>query len=252
MVRLIRRGVIAGALFIGAEAAYAVLKPSPVLEQFDPSASFGDPDLPPLRVAVLGDSSVTAPGVAGPNEIWISIICGKLAAHRHVILQSFAVGGSMAHNLIEDQLEPAVQFEPDLVFVSVGGNDLIKGVSRRRFEEHLDQLVGPLSQTGAIVIQSGLGDLGTIPRLHPPLRNLVTRRSSKFDDIHWKVARKHDATVVFQRADSSEPWMKDRDLWSEDLFHVSAAGHARWAGTIWETTIEPLLPELGIEVDETV
>jgi lysophospholipase L1-like esterase len=252
MVRLIRRGVLAGALLIGAEAAYAVLKHSPMQEQFDPSASFGDPDSPPLRVAVLGDSSVTAPGVAGPDEIWISIICEKLGADRHVILRSFAVGGAMAHNLIEDQLEPAIRFEPDLVFVSVGGNDLIKGVSRGRFEENLDQVIGPLSTTGALVIQSGLGDLGTIPRLHPPLRNLVTRRSTAFDAIHWKVAEKHDATVVFQRADSSDPWMTDRDLWSEDLFHVSAAGHARWAGTIWETTMMPLLSQLGIEVDETV
>ncbi len=29
----------------------------------DPSGSFGDPSLPPLRMIALGDSTITAPGV---------------------------------------------------------------------------------------------------------------------------------------------------------------------------------------------
>ena len=37
-------------------------------------------------------------------------------------------------------------------------------------------------------------------------------------------------------------WYHDRDLWSADLFHVSAAGHRRWADVTWDT-IQPLLAE---------
>ncbi len=246
MVRLfLKRGAIIGAVVLGAEAAYAVLRPSPMFEQFDPSSSFGDADLPHMRVAVLGDSSITAPGVAGPHEIWVTLIGEKLAVDRHVILQSFAVGGSTADDLVRDQLEPALQFEPNLILVSVGGNDLLKGVSRSTFEGNLDDLIGPLAASGAVVVQSGLGDLGTIPRLHPPLRYLVSRRSAAFDRIHWKIAQKHGTHVVHQRSDSREAWLDDRGLWSDDLFHVSAAGHARWADTVWNTTIEPLLPVLN-------
>lgn len=245
MVRLfLKRGAIVGAVVLGAEAAYAVFRPAPLLEQFDPSASFGDPALPHMRVAVLGDSSITAPGVAGPHESWVSIIGERLGEHRHVILQSFAVGGSMAHDLVKDQMEPALQFEPDLILVSIGGNDLIKGVTRNRFEKNLDELIGSLTASGAVVVQSGLGDLGTIPRLHPPLRNLISRRSAAFDRIHWQVAERYGAHVVHQRSDSRDAWLDDRGLWSEDLFHVSAAGHARWADTVWSTAIEPLLPVL--------
>ncbi len=237
--------MIAGAVVIGAEAAYAVLRPSPQLDQFDPSGSFGGSDQPPLRVAVLGDSSITAPGVAGVHEIWVTLICEKLAAERHVILQSFAVGGSTVDDLLDDQLEPSLQFEPDLVLVSVGGNDLLRGMSRRKFEKGLDELVRFLAASGAVVVLSGLGDLGTIPRFHPPLRSLVSRRSAAFDRIHWNVAEKHGAHVVHQRSDPREVWLDDRNLWSADLFHVSAAGHTRWADTAWSTTIEPLLSELN-------
>jgi lysophospholipase L1-like esterase len=243
MVRtLIKRGAIAGTMIVGLETAYALLRPSPSQPEFDPSGEFGDPGNPQLRVAVLGDSSVTAPGVSGPDEIWVTIICDRLSENRHVILRSFAVGGSRAGDLIDEQMEEAIGFRADIIFVSVGANDAIKGVPRRRFEEHLDYLIGGLAETGAVVIQSGVGDLGSIPRLYPPLSNIVSRRALGFDQVHWRIADRHGTAVVHQRSDSDGPWYKDRGLWSADLFHVSAAGHARWADTIWKT-VEPLIPD---------
>lgn len=241
MVRkLIRRVLIAGATVVGLEAAYAVLRPAPRLEHFDPSGEFGDPALPTLRVAVLGDSSVTAPGVTEAHEIWVSLICARLAETRHVVLESFAVGGSMAHDVIATQLEGAIGFAPDLVFVSVGANDVIKGVPLRRFAANLDQLIHRLAATGAVVVQSGVGRLGTIPRLHPPLSQMFERRARRFDAVHRRVAAEHRTAVVDQRSDDVQVWHNDRSLWAADLFHVSAAGHARWAETTWRT-VGPLL-----------
>lgn len=220
---------------IGMEALYALLRPAPNQEEFDPSGTYGNADLPGLRVAVLGDSTVTAPGVAGPDEIWISLICRKLAKTHHVVVQSFAVGGSMAHNLVAEQLEPAIEFSPDLVFLSVGANDVLKGVRAARFEENLDTLVERLANAGAVVIQSGVGDLGSIPRLFPPLRQLLSRRALRFNKIHERTADKHRSWVVPQRDSPSEIWYQDRDLWSADLFHVSSRGHEVWADLGWET-----------------
>lgn len=237
---LLKRGVTFGAVILGAEAVYAVFRPLPKLDEFDPSDVFGDPSLPPLRVAVLGDSSVTAPGVARPDEIWVSLVCGRLAESRHVTLQSFAVGGSRAVDLLENQLEPTLVFGPDVALVAVGANDVIKGVSRRIFERRLDELVAALVETDALVITSGVGDMGTIPRLYPPLRNLITRRSAQFDRVHHEVAARYGAHVLEQRSDDPASWYSDRALWSPDLFHVSAAGHQRWANVTLRT-LQPLL-----------
>lgn len=238
--RILKRGLIAGTALVGLEAAYAVLRPSPALVEFDPSARFGDPSNPPMRIAVLGDSSVTAPGVDGPEEIWVTLVCERLAADYHVDLRSFAEGGSKTADLIETQMEDAILFGPDIIFVSVGANDVIKGVPKRRFEQGLDRLIAELADTGATVIQSGVGELGSIPRLAPPLANMMSRRARRFDGVHWKVAESHGTVVVDQRSDDIDIWYRDRDLWSPDLFHVSAAGHARWANTVWET-VGPLV-----------
>lgn len=231
--RLIARGATAIVVVVGLEALYAVLRPSPRQEEFDPSRVRGNPDHPLLRIAVLGDSTVTAPGVSGPDEIWISRVAGRLAETHRVELKSWAVGGSMAHDLIADQLEPALGFKPDLVFLSVGANDALKGVALRRFQENLERLVAAFTECGAVVIQSGVGDLGTIPRLKPPLRNLLSRRALLFNDAHQAVADQFGSWVVPQRDVPVEIWYQDRALWSPDLFHVSAGGHRLWADAAW-------------------
>lgn len=238
--RVLARGIAATGLLVAAELAYAVLRPAPRQTEFDPSATFGDPSLPPMRVAVLGDSSVTAPGVTEPSHIWVSLVCARLGEHRHVRLRSFAAGGSKAEDLIRDQLEPALRFRPHLVLVAVGANDLIRGVRPTLFADRLGHIVSRLVESGAEVVLSGVGDMGTIPRLRPPLRRIISNRSALYDAIHRKVAAAHGAHVVDQRSDDPKVWYTDRDLWSPDLFHVSASGHRRWAEVTWRT-VEPLV-----------
>lgn len=238
---LVRRGVLTGAAIVGLEAAYAVLRPSPDLPSYDPSGEFGDPTHPLLKVAALGDSSIMAPGVDGPGQIWISLVCRRLAeGHRHVVLRSFAVGGARATDVLADQVDDAIASHPNLIFVSVGANDALKGVPLASFTRDLDQIVDRLAGTGAIIVQSGVGVLGIIPRLYPPLSTLMSWRAGRFDGAHRRVAARHGTSVVDHRSDDVSLWYADRSLWAADLFHVSAAGHARWSETTWRT-VAPLM-----------
>ncbi len=238
--RALLRGVTGLALVVGLEALYAVLRPAPKQEEFDLSATFGNPFNPALRVAVLGDSTITAPGVSGPTEIWVSLICQRLAESHHVTVKSYAIGGSMAHDLVLEQLEPALEFAPELVILSVGANDALKGVTPKKFEENLEILVSKFRNFGAVVIQSGVGDLGTIPRLLPPLRQLFSRRALHFNQIHEAVAERNGGWVVPQRESPAKLWYNDRGMWSADLFHVSSRGHEVWADLGWKTVAEAL------------
>lgn len=145
----------------------------------------------------------------------------------------------MAHDLIAEQMEPALDFGPDLVILSVGANDALKGVNTKVFEENLDILVARFRETGANVVQSGVGDLGTIPRLLPPLRQVFSRRALQFNAAHERVAERHGSWVVPQRDSPMKMW-RDGDMWSPDLFHVSARGHEVWGELGWKTVARAL------------
>lgn len=239
-----RRLAMAGALTIGAELAAAVLWPVPDQTSFDASAVLGD-GVPPLRVAALGDSTLTGPGVESADEIWARVVGRRLVGElgRQVDLRSFGAGGATATEVVAGQLDAALDFAPHLALVSVGANDVIRGVPMRRFSLNLDRIVSSLTDNGALVVCSGVGDLGSIPRLAPPLRQVASRLGRRADRAHTAVARRHGALKAEQWGWSSEQFRTRRDVWSADRFHPNAAGHLVWAETCW-TTLAPILDDL--------
>jgi lysophospholipase L1-like esterase len=235
----------AGAFTLGAELAAAVLWPAPFQDEFDPSGRVGPPMGSALRVAALGDSSCTGPGVASADEIWLRLLATRLSADltRPVELRSFARGGACARHVRQEQLTGAVAWSPELALVSVGANDVIRGVPMRRFSRDLDTIVGSLAAAGSLVVTSGVGDLGTIPRLAPPLRQIAAGLGRRADRVHAEVATRHGIVKAEQWDWSRSQFRTRRDVWSPDRFHPSAAGHVVWAETAW-TAMEPLLGRL--------
>lgn len=232
--RLAVRGGALAAATLSTEALVALLWPAPHLVQFDPSGLIGSGS-PVLRLTVVGDSSCTGPGVDRPDEIWVREVARRLSIrlHRRVELQSFAIGGSRSGDVFSNQLAAAVATRPHLALVSVGANDVLKAVPLGVFARNLDRIVTALSAVGAEVVLSGVGDLGTIPRLLPPLRQLVTRRARRADRIHDEVAERHRATKAVQWGWARHQFRTRPDIWSPDQLHPNAAGHWIWAETAW-------------------
>lgn len=243
--RVARRLAVAGALTMSAELAAAVLWPAPDQPSFDPSISVTGRGLP-LRIAALGDSTLTAPGVAGPDEIWVRVVTRRLseALGRPIALRSVGVGGATSSDLLAEQLDNALAFLPHVALVSVGANDVIRGVSMRRLAANLDMIVSTLTESGARVVLSGVGDMGAIPRLAPPLRQVVTQLARRADRVHEEVGARHGALKAEQWGWASEQFRTRRDVWSSDRFHPNAAGHMIWAETCW-SALEELIEELG-------
>lgn len=243
---LVRRLAVAGAVTVGAELAVALLWPAPDQPEFDASGTFGAAGVAPLRIAALGDSTLTAPGVDHPDQIWVRLVAGRLAHHlgRPIELRSWGTGGATAGSVVEDQLSPAVGFAPDLALVSVGANDALRGIPMRLFERNLDTIVAGLSDAGSQVVTSGVGDLGSIPRLAPPLRQMVSQMGRRADRVHGQVAERHGAVKADQWRWAADAFRTRDDVWSPDLFHPNDRGHAIWAETCWEA-VEPLLPRFA-------
>lgn len=238
---LARKLAIAGMATVTAELALAVLWPAPEQPEFDASRSFGVGQGGPVRLAALGDSTLTAPGVVAPDDIWVRVVADRLSSQlqRQVDLRSFGMGGATAAVVAADQLPAARDFSPHISLLSVGANDVMRGVPMRRLMRDLDTIVGELSQMGSRVVMSGVGDLGSIPRLAPPLRQMATQLSRRADRVHDEVSVRHGAIKADQWSWASSQFRTRSDVWSPDRFHPNAAGHRIWAEVCW-AALSPL------------
>lgn len=206
-------------------------KDLPTLDNQDPSGDFGSPSLPRLRIVVLGDSSVTSPGVEPLDASWPRQIAQRLTDRYRVELRSVAVGGSKARDVIADQLPPALAFDPDLAFVSVGANDALRGTPLRRFEREYRQIVAQLDRRVSGVAVSGIGDLGSIPRLPALARSVVRIRGRSFDKAIRRVVAQYPQVV---KTNTWSPGWQEfltnpDEVFAGDLFHASAYGHRIYA-----------------------
>lgn len=227
---------VAAAALVATQVLKAAHRPDlPSYPNQDPSGVFGDPTLPRLRIVAMGDSSITAPGVADLDNIWIRRVARTLADRYHVEVISLAVGGSKASDVLEGQLDGALRLQPDVAVVSVGANDALRGVSPERYRRNLTVIVTRLAASGAGVLVFGMGDLGSIPRLPPSLRRWASHRSEVFD----RVAREVVVTVpravkVYTRGRSSTAFFDDPSLFAGDQFHAGDSGHGVFAADALE------------------
>lgn len=224
---------------LAAEVLYTGCRDLPTLSGTDPSGTFGDPALPPLRVAVLGDSSCTGPGLSDPREIWVARIGQRLGRQFHVTIDSVAIGGSRAHDVLRDQVPAIIPSKPDLALVSVGSNDMLYGVPRRVFERNLDEIVSELLPVCGTVVLSGVGDLGTIPRLPFFLTRLMRYRAAQAEAAHIRVAARYPRTFKVPIRRTTEAF-RDPQVFSADLLHANGRGHALWAEAAIPTIEEAL------------
>lgn len=211
-----------------AQIRHVANAPLPHFEDLDASGRYGEPAGSSVRLAVLGDSSMTGPGLQHGSEIWIAQLAHALPWDVQVV--SHAKGGSRVRDVLERQLPGALDAAPDAFVVSIGANDAIHGTPTRAYARHLGQVLEQLSEV-APVVSLGVGDLSVIPRLPRTLRPLVAHRSATIDRAHKLVAADMDRVVRIPVGRLSDPHFRSHGmaLFAADLFHPNRHGHRLWA-----------------------
>jgi lysophospholipase L1-like esterase len=217
-------------------------KDLPSFQNQDPSGTFGNPESEELRIAVLGDSSVTAPGVDPLDAAWPRRVAHHLADRYRVEVVSVAVGGSKTRDVLVDQVPAAIAAQPDIAFVSVGANDALRATPVVQFESEYRQILAQLSRHVPGVAVSGVGDLGSIPRLPELARSIVRIRGRSFDRaIRRAVADYPGVLKTNTWATGFDEFLTNPDdVFAGDLFHASAYGHRIYTGAAL-TAVDELL-----------
>jgi lysophospholipase L1-like esterase len=179
----------------------------------------------PLEVAVVGDSSLTGPGLDHAREVFVAQVADRSPVRMH--LTGHAVGGSRIADVLTDQLPAVLDSQPDLAVVSIGANDAVHGTPLARFDTDVRAVVDALDAAGIETLFCGLIDLGTIPRVPAGLRTLLTRRALAYERrkvratnsaaraVHVGVGRR--VNEVFRA--------RGEAFFTADRFHPNAHGH---------------------------
>jgi len=186
------------------------------------------------RLAVLGDS--VAEGVREPVEGYRDLsFSDRVAQDLRAVnpgLEYLNLGyrGLRLPEIVRGQLQPALDFDPDLAIVIGGANDaLSRSFHERAVRRGLETLIAPLTGRGATVVTIGLFDLGRSGLVDEPYAAALTERMDELDRITRKVAADYGAIHVDSHR---HPLAADPGIFSSDRIHANARGHAVAEATI--------------------
>jgi lysophospholipase L1-like esterase len=208
----------------------------------------------PLSLVILGDSTAAGFGVHKPRETPGALLATGVSRrlHRPVRLHRLAVVGSMSAGL-PYQVDAALEYDPEVAIILVGGNDVTHVSARAAAVRHLGDAVRRLRAVGCIVVVGTCPDIGAIQPIKPPLRWLARSWSRQLAALQTvAVVEAGGRTVsigdLLGPAFEADPVR----MFSADHFHPSAEGYARAAAVMMPTLMAALgeddrTPASGVE-----
>lgn len=202
------------------------------------------------RYVALGDSFTE--GIGDPDENnpgrhrgWADRLAEQLSSTvPGFSYANLAIRGRLIAQIIEEQIEPAIALQPDLISICAGGNDVLRpGGDPDNIAEQFESAVSRLAQTGATLLIFTGPDIRDTPVLGG-----IRGRVAIYNENIRTVAARHDAVVadLWALRELHHPAM-----WSEDRLHFSPLGHQRIAAMALDALNVPhqLDPGMAFEPD---
>lgn len=186
------------------------------------------------RYVAIGDSF--SAGTASDHVAWPELTARRLRERGSAAeLHNFAKVGATCAEVVEEQLERAIELKPDLVTVICGANDVLLSVKPdlEAFEERFATLLGRLREglPEAILITATYPDPGKFADLGPRTRKRVVEG---IEQVNAAIRRDAEANDVLCLALSEHPGVADPTNVGKDGFHPSPVGHRRAAQEVLE------------------
>ncbi len=196
---------------------------------------------PPIRLAMLGDSTAVGYGVQRDRDTPAAqlAIGVSAAARRPVHVSNVAVVGAESPDL-PGQLQALGNERVDLAVIMIGANDVVELTKPAVAVPHLEDAVLRLRARGAEVVVGTCPDLGTVRPIAQPLRAYARRLSRR-------MAREQTVAVVraggrtVSLGDLLGPLFAKRlELFSADRFHPSEEGYQEAALAVLPSALDAL------------
>src|SRR3954447_8863659 len=196
----------------------------------------------PISMVVLGDSSAAGYGVHRPRETPGALLATGVSRRlrRPVRLYRVAVVGAMSSGL-PYQVDAALEYEPDVAVILIGGNDVTHVSARDQAVRHLGDGGPRLRAAGCGVVVGTSPDIGAIQPIKPPLRWLARKWSRDLAAAQTvAVVAAGGRTVSLGNLLGPMFEADPGRMFSSDPFHPSAEGYARAAAVVLPTLLAAL------------
>jgi lysophospholipase L1-like esterase len=223
---------VAGSVLLGGEVLLAqrgthVAGPPPA----PADATAGPPGLASQLVVWLGDSTAAGVGASGLAASLPRQVADRLG--QPVRLTVLARSGARVADVVRSQLPALAHLAPDVVFISVGANDVTHLTWRSRFRRDYARVLRGLPATVRRVVVLGVPDLGSPTRLLQPLRAVAAWRGRALDDDVRSLARRHHAVYVDIAGHTGAAFRRDpHRYFAADHYHPDDAGYRLWAEAV--------------------
>lgn len=194
-----------------------------------------------MRLAVLGDSIAYGVGADHSSHTLAERLRSALSS-RGVLVepQVFARSGARSADLAR-QVRQAVPWQPHLVLVVIGANDLTHFVPHDQAAQQLRDAVRDLRARGAEVVVAPAPDLSSTPHVPAAARPLVKAGSLGLRDAQVRVTIAEGGRVADATLETSALFAGDSSLFSADRFHPSSAGYEVIATALLPTLLDAAL-----------
>lgn len=241
VVLVILIGII---LFISIQVGLSIVGQTLPATQVDrTSRTFGNMG-PGLNYVLLGDS--LGVGQGGDYEQGFAVLTATNLSKEYIVtMTNFSISGAVIAD-ISAQFKKSVSLKPNLILISVGGNDVTHLTPLSKVKTGLENLIEEIINANCMtkIVLTGSPDMGAVTRFPQPLRHLAGARSDQINLVFTEVSKKYDLTLVPLSKETGPIFRSDPTLLAVDNFHPNTRGYEVMVNVINKSLTESLKTHL--------
>ena len=201
-----------------------------------------------VTFAVLGDSAASGVGDSDANGVtrgWAYYLIQSFT--EPIVFSNLSRPGAQSAEVLEHQLPIALELQPDICAVIVGGNDALRnGFDPEKYYQNMRKTLSQLQESGTHILLLQLHDPTKIVKLPKLLGQILLRRINAVNQAIDKLAREFDVEVLRTRRISG---IYERKVWHIDRMHPSKYGHQLMATHFRELLVKRNWQIAPIQID---
>lgn len=183
---------------------------------------------PPLRYIASGDSTAVGVGASSVENTYPYKITEKLGKTNSITYHNIALSGARTKNVIDSQLQPIIEFNPDIVTISIGANDATHLTDEQTIINNYKQIIQRLTnETSAKIYITNIANFNGARLLPLPFVKFIEWRSKQINPEI--IALETDRVKIINIHDFGWNNYPDKQVtYSFDHFHPSDIGYENW------------------------